>query len=62
MILNKGIKKLNKDLDIVKILDMIKGFRTLNEILFNKEDIFFLKNQRRDIINSQSESSDDDND
>ena len=55
-VLNQGIKKLTKDLDIVNLLEMIKGYKTINEVLFNKEDIFFMKNQRRDIIDSQSES------
>ena len=55
-VLNQGIKKLNKDLDIVNLLEIIKGYKSFNEILFNKEDIFFLKNQRRDIIDSNSDS------
>ena len=37
---------------------MIKGFRVITDVMFTQEDNFLIKTQRRDIISSESESSD----
>ena len=56
--LNKGINKLKRDLDIVNLLEIVKGFYVMKQVLFSLDDRFLLKFQRRDIIHS-SESDDD---
>ena len=57
--LNQGIQKLQTDLDIVNLLEIIKGFRIIQQVLFTKDDQFFLKHQRRDIIDSDLAESGD---
>ena len=41
--LNQGIKKLSHDLDIVNLLEMIKGFHIMKQVLFNHDDRYLLK-------------------
>ena len=54
--LDRGIEKLSRDLDIVNLLDIVKGFHVMKQVLFNQDERFFLHLQRRDMIYS-SESS-----
>ena len=60
-LLNKGINKLDTDLDIVNILEMIKRARALVNLTLTKDENLLLKCQRHDVIDSTSEenSSDD---
>ena len=41
--LNKGKEKLNQDLDIVKILEMVKDYRVMKQVIFSHDDRFFLQ-------------------
>ena len=60
-LLNKGIEKLDKDLDIENILEMIKRARVLVNLTLTKDENLLLKCQRHDVIDSSSdESSSDD--
>ena len=58
----KGERKLTRDLDIVNLIDMIKGYRCLRKVLFDRNQLFFLKFQRRDVLISTSEPDDDKDD
>ena len=42
LLLNKGIKKLENDLDIVVFLEMLHGFRVMKKTLFTKDERFLL--------------------
>ena len=57
--MNQGIKKLSHDLDIVNILDIIKGSRTMRYLVLNKDDHFLLKNQHKNLIDSDASESED---
>ena len=59
--LDRGTDKLSRDLDIVNILDMVKGYHVMKQVLFSQDDRFLLKLQRRDMIHSSS-TEDNDND
>ena len=52
--LDRGIDKLSRDLDIVNLLKLIKGYHVMKQVLFSHQDRFFLQLQRRDIIYSSS--------
>ena len=47
-----GIEKLSRDLDIVNLLDMIKGYQVMKQVLFNQDERFLLHLQRRDMIDT----------
>ena len=36
--LNKGISKLNHDLDIVNLLEIVKGYNVMKQVLFNHDE------------------------
>ena len=61
-LLNKGIEKLDKDLDVENVLEMIKRARVLVNLTLTKDENLLLKCQRHDIIDSSSDefASDDD--
>ena len=40
--LNKGIEKLQRDLDIVAFLEMLQGFRVMKKTLFTKDERYLL--------------------
>ena len=42
--------KLSRDLDIVNLLDIIRGYHVMKSVLFNFNDRFLLHLQRRDTI------------
>ena len=50
--LDKGIEKLERDLDIVNLLDIVKGYHVMKQVLFSQDDRFLLQLQRRDMIYS----------
>ena len=58
--LNKGKEKLNRDLDIVKMLEMIKDYRVMKQVIFTQDDRFFLQLQHRDMICSSTSEQEDD--
>ena len=58
--LNKGTDMLNNDLDIVKLLEMIKDYRVMKQVIFSHDDRFFLKMQHRDMICSSSSAEQED--
>lgn len=51
------MKKINRDLDIVNLLEMVRDQRVLLKCVFDQKEQFFLKNQRRDMIHSSSTSN-----
>lgn len=51
-LLNKGIRKLNNDLDIVNALETIRHSRILVNLSLTKEDQLLMKSQRQDVIDS----------
>ena len=55
--MNQGIKKLSHDLDITNLLDIIKGSRTMRYLVLNKDDHFLLKNQQKNVIDSNASES-----
>ena len=40
--LNKGEEKLFQDLDIVKLLQMVKDYRVMKQVIFTHDELFFL--------------------
>lgn len=50
MQLDKGKHKLNRDLDIINLLEMIKDYHLMKQVLFSQDDRFFLALQHRDMI------------
>ena len=48
--LEKGRQKLYRDLDIVNLLEMIKDYHLMKQVLFDQDDRFFLQLQHRDMI------------
>ena len=48
--LDRGIEKLKRDLDIVNLLSLIKGYHVMKQVLFSPDERFLLKMQRRDLI------------
>ena len=57
--LNKGIRKLEADLDIENILEMIKRARVLVNLTLTKDENLLLKCQRHDIIDSSNSDEED---
>ena len=54
-----------RDLDIVNLLEMIKDYHLMKQVLFTEDDRFFLQLQHRDMICTSSDynsDSDDQND
>ena len=41
--MNQGMKKLERDLDIVNLIDLIKGYRVMRKVLFNHDQRFLMK-------------------
>ena len=39
----QGMRKLERDLDIVSLIDMVKGYRVMRQVLFDKNQLNFLK-------------------
>ena len=56
LLINKGQKKLLRDLDVSELLLIIRGFRVLEKALFKKEERMLLKFQRANTILSASDS------
>ena len=48
---------LDNDLDVVNYLKMVKGFRLMRQVLFNQDQLLFLKFQKADVVNTEPESS-----
>ena len=42
VLLNKGTEKLERDLDIVELLDIIHGFRVMKKTLFTKDERYLM--------------------
>ena len=60
--LDRGVEKLSRDLDIVNLLDMIRGFHVMKQVLFSQDERFLLHLQHRDMIqSSDSAPQNDDN-
>ena len=53
----KGEQKLERDLDVENLIHMIKGFRVMNQVLFNQNQQLFLKFQRQDQLLSETQDS-----
>ena len=41
--LNKGIRKLDSDLDVVKYLKLVQAYSVMKQVLFNQNERFFMK-------------------
>ena len=48
--LDRGIKKLDRDLDVSQLLEMVQVYRVMKQTLFSQDDRFFLRMQRKDVI------------
>ena len=46
------MKKLERDLDIVNLINLMKGYRIMRKVLFNHDQRLLLKFQKQDVINS----------
>ena len=55
--LNQGLKKLERDLDIVNLIDLIKGYRVMRKVLFNHDQRFLMKFQKQDVLDSDYSNS-----
>ena len=52
---------LEKDLDIFNLIDLMKTYRILRKVVFDQNQLFFLKHQKHDILDfSESNSANDD--
>ena len=58
--LDKGKDKLYRDLDIVRLLEMIKDYHVMKQVLFTHDDRFFLQLQHRDMICSSTSENESD--
>ena len=56
--LEKGKEMLYRDLDIVNLLEMIKDYHMMRQVLFTEDDRFFLQLQHRDMICSTTSEDD----
>ena len=56
--LEKGKEMLYRDLDIVNLLEMIKDYHMMRQVLFTEDDRFFLQLQHRDMICSTTSEED----
>ena len=52
--LRKGQEKLERDLDIVNLLNLIKGYRQMRQALFDQNQLLFLQFQKRDVLHSET--------
>mgnify|MGYP001626887541 CR=1 FL=1 len=52
--LERGIKMLTRDLDIVHFLELTKDYHLIKQVLFNHDDRFLIKLQHRDLICTSS--------
>ena len=57
--LNQGIKKLNQDLDITKMIEVLQSAEIMRYLVLTKEDQFLLKNQRSKVIDSSDDNNND---
>ena len=57
--LNQGIKKLNQDLDITKMIEVLQSAEIMRYLVLTKEDQFLLKNQRSKVIDSSDDNKND---
>ena len=57
--LNQGIKKLNQDLDITKMIEVLQSAEIMRYLVLTKEDQFLLKNQRSKVIDSSEDNNND---
>ena len=59
MHLNKGIEKLSRDLNVEGLLEMVRGYHVMKQVLFSQDDRFLLRLQRRDVITDSSSAGED---
>ena len=57
--MNQGIKKLNQDLDITKMIEVLQSAEIMRYLVLTKEDQFLLKNQRSKVIDSSDDNKND---
>ena len=55
--LGQGLRKLERDLDIVNLIDLIKGYRVMRKVLFNHDQRFLMKFQKQDVLNSDDSNN-----
>ena len=58
-LIDKGIKKLEKDLDIVNLLNLQNEFQEAKSVLFDRDDSKLLKMNKRRMISSEDGSKSD---
>ena len=56
MLFNKGMKKLQTDIDIINLIKVVRGYRNLRRMFLSKEQNIMLGQQRRDIIQDHGSS------
>ena len=54
----QGKRKLTRDLDIENLIELIKGYRCMQKVLFNRDQLLYLQFQRKDVLVTDSESED----
>ena len=57
--LAKGIKKVEDQLDVVKLIQQARAFKTLLTLLLSKNERYLLRVQRRHILLNHKQSSSD---
>jgi len=48
---------LERDLDIMNLIEMIKSYRVMQKVLFDQDQLLFLRFQRRDVLVATSEDT-----
>lgn len=56
--LDLGIDMLNRDLDVVNFLQMMKNYHLIKQVMFTQDDRFLTKLQHRDMICTSSSEED----
>ena len=55
--MKQGQQRLMKYLDIVNLIEIIKGYRVMSKVLFNQKQLLLLKFQRHEALYSTTEES-----
>ena len=55
-LMNKGIAKLERDLDVVELLHIVQCFHVMKKLLFEKDERYLLKHKRANIVHAYSDA------
>lgn len=56
-LINKGVRKLERDLDIVKLITLQRDFQETKSVLFDTNDSTLLRMQQSHVISSDDSTS-----